>query len=364
MTTGPAMASGMSVSSIHELAAAGATGVPPAARSAFAIDLLDADRIELDERGWAETAPTLRAPREAVERQRIVFVRDRLTGREVVLNPLRSRRVAPSSMAGPSAAPGPCRWCDPDGWHVTQPGRWTEAFGDVAALGGRVLARPNWARQAPASGLAFGDHDMHDLLRLRRDELVGLFDAAEQYIVAARRARPELDHFMVFLNGGARAAASVEHAHLQIVGRPGRHFAYAEDVAARAPADYWQRIQAAHEALGLAAAGDGTTAWASLVPAKERDVTVISRSLVEGAARVHAVLQTLIRHGSNTFSVAAILAPPAVPRFAAWPPVVWRIVDRGDRAVRHADIGCMELFGTPVVATDPFVVAAWLGARR
>ena len=69
---------------------------------------------------------------------------------------------------------------------------------------------------------------------------------------------------------------------------------------------------------------------------------------------------------TNSFSLAAILAPgyptrlAAGDRFAAWPPVVWRLVDRGDRAARHGDIGCMELFGTPVIATDPFAVARWL----
>lgn len=74
----------------------------------------------------------------------------------------------------------------------------------------------------------------------------------------------------------------------------------------------------------------------------------------------------LIRSGSNSFSLVAILAPgypvrlASGGRFAAWPPVVWRLVDRGDRAARHGDIGCMELFGTPVIATDPFAVAGWL----
>jgi hypothetical protein len=40
--------------------------------------------------------------------------------------------------------------------------------------------------------------------------------------------------------------------------------------------------------------------------------------------------------------------------------VVWRLIDRGDERVPHADIGSLELFGTPVVGTDPFQVAAWL----
>lgn len=347
--------------SLLDLAAA---GLPAAAASVFDLELVDADPMAIDALGWQDTAPALRVPRAAVERQRLVFVRDRLSGREAVFNPLRARRVPAHVPAETPSAIG-CRWCDPEGWHVRQRGRWTEAFGDVTALAGRVCARPNWARQSASSGIVFGDERMHDLLRLGRDELVGLFEAAEAYVVAARSARPALDHFMVFMNGGERAAASVEHAHLQVVGRAGRHFAWAEHTAATTPTDYWARMRAAHAALGMVVDGERASAWATLVPTKERDVTIVSRSLRAGAVLVHDVLQALVRRGSNTFSLAAILAPGGSSgAFAGWPPVVWRLVDRGDRAVRHGDIGCMELFGTPVIATDPFTVAGWLQEAR
>ena len=35
-------------------------------------------------------------------------------------------------------------------------------------------------------------------------------------------------------------------------------------------------------------------------------------------------------------------------------PPMARIVDRGDLAHRPSDIGAMELYATPIVATDPF----------
>jgi hypothetical protein len=39
------------------------------------------------------------------------------------------------------------------------------------------------------------------------------------------------------------------------------------------------------------------------------------------------------------------------------PPMV-RIVDRGDPMTRASDIGAMELYGTPIVASDPYEVIA------
>ena len=35
-------------------------------------------------------------------------------------------------------------------------------------------------------------------------------------------------------------------------------------------------------------------------------------------------------------------------------PAVVRIVDRGDLLVRAADVGCMELYASSVVSSDPF----------
>jgi hypothetical protein len=216
------------------------------------------------------------------------------------------------------------------------------------------------------SGIVFGDESMHDLLHLTRADFVALFEAAQAYIAMARAKHPEVDCFLVFMNGGRPSAASVLHPHLQVVGRPGRHFEYAEAIAACGKSDYWQRSAAVHAEIGLSITDGVSTAWATLVPLKDRDVTGISATLKGGAALMHDALTALLQHGTNTFSLAAIVMPSATPvtaRFEGWPSVVWRLIDRGDALAPHADIGCMELFGTSVVTTDPFMVAQWLQGR-
>ncbi|MBD0324451.1 MAG: hypothetical protein ICV72_13850, partial [Aldersonia sp.] len=43
---------------------------------------------------------------------------------------------------------------------------------------------------------------------------------------------------------------------------------------------------------------------------------------------------------------------------AGWegiPPIA-HLVDRGDPLVRSSDIGAMELYGTPIVGSDPFTL--------
>ncbi|CAA9437713.1 MAG: Polyribonucleotide nucleotidyltransferase (polynucleotide phosphorylase), partial [uncultured Rubrobacteraceae bacterium] len=51
--------------------------------------------------------------------------------------------------------------------------------------------------------------------------------------------------------------------------------------------------------------------------------------------------------------------PPLAPADEDWTgfPAVVRIVDRGDPANRTSDIGAMELYAAPVVASDPFRIA-------
>ncbi len=341
-------------------------------REMFGIQRTPAVRLTMNDRGWSETFEAMRAPRELVEDQYFVAVRDLHVGNEAIFNPLRGRRstqpigLNPADLIDQERDAKGCRWCDPLGWSVQQSGLWADEFGEFLSVDGRVCARPNWARQAPISGMAFGDERMHNLLTLSQQDFAALFDAAECYIAKARESRPDARCFIIFLNGGHKSAGTVAHAHLQIVGRADRQFAYAETVVARGPADYWDRMRTVHEELGLAVSHDRCVAWANLAPIKERDISAASPTIHEGAIFMYGILQKLIRQGSSSFSLAAIPSPGYVSgdgsdeRFSKWPPVLWRLVDRGDMRVAHSDIGCMELFGSSVLAADPFLVAQFM----
>jgi hypothetical protein len=321
--------------------------------------------------GWTAASDAMGLPRDAVENQVISIVRDRFTGHEAIINSVRARRkagaggpAAPPSAASPVCAPAHCRWCRQ--WGVRQAELWADEWAQVLSADGRIGTRPNWARQSTVNGLAFGDEKMHHLDSLAESEFVGLFETGERYLTAARGVRPAIRFAVLFLNGGPRSASSVEHAHIQIVAREDRHFAYPELIAARCPIDYWQRLFAAHEQAGLTVREGECAGWVSLAPVKERDFTALSRDVPQGARFMYRIWRDLARQGTRNFSLAAILSPghvagrDAPQRFSRWPNVVWRFVDRGDPAVSHGDIGTMELFGSAVIASDPFTVAGLL----
>lgn len=315
----------------------------------------------------------------AVERivdQEVVIVRDRRLRHETIFNALRGLRGRQT--AGTDAAEAieerlasqGCRWCDLDRWHVRNEGMFSDSFGELR-VGDRFSARANWARLSPFSGIAYGDECAHNLLRLAETDFVSMFEAAERYV---RRAHQDVERprfFVVLMNGGHKSAGSVEHAHLQIAGRSDRHFPFPESIAEVAHTGYWKSVAKVHQAAGLAFPAGQCEGWVSLCPMRDREVTICSPTLRDGAVAVFHVLQALIRQGTNSFSLAAILSPSYVslassdPRFADWPPVVWRLADRGDYGVRHSDVGSLELLTNAwVTSNDPWEVVRWLQESR
>ncbi len=342
-------------------------------RAFFEIVRMDAAGLAMNDRGWTDTQRAMAVSREEVEKQVILALRDRRTGAEAFINPLRGRRpttgTAEDAVAVIEKEREECRWCRPDGWHVSQRGMWVDVFGDVL-MNDRVCARGNWARASPVSGIVYGDETMHNVLTLTQADLASLFAAGEAYVERAAGHDKDLRFFVIFMNAGRKSAASVGHAHLQVVGRPGRHFAYPEAIAA-CGRDYWDGVRRVHvEELGLGRAHGQAIAWPDLVPVKERAITAFSPTIAAGVPLIHSILHALIARGTNSWSLAAILAPRpdsaggVEDRFRSWPGVVWRFVDRGDFRNPPADIGTMELFGTSVVASDPFMVASWLRPGR
>ena len=69
------------------------------------------------------------------------------------------------------------------------------------------------------------------------------------------------------------------------------------------------------------------------------------------------------RLGVRSFNLA-LWRPPLGPQTAGWEefPTMVRLVDRGDPFIRPSDIGAMELYGTPIVGSDPYDVIAALRA--
>ena len=303
---------------------------------------------------------------EVALRQPIMRVMNRWTFEGATFNPLRARR--PISSAG-SASGASVRqriesargddFCDPERRTPA------EVFGRVRV--GQVSAASNVAKaDGWHAALIFDDHDP---LAIDQEGVADLLATAEAWAARIRERDSSVRHLFLGWNCLWRAGASQVHAHAQVTLSAGMAPARVEGWRAAAEryrretgSDYFADLAKAHRALDLAAGIGPVARFASLTPAKEREIVLLAPAdsgLSGIAAPLAQTLQVMITSmGVQAFNVA-IFGPPlgdADERWAGFP-LVARLVDRGDPNLDASDIAAMELFGSSVIASDPFEVA-------
>jgi hypothetical protein len=303
---------------------------------------------------------------EVALRQRIMRVMNRWTFEGATFNPLRARRPISNAGSGPGArvrqriesAHGD-DFCDPERRTPA------EVFGRVRV--GQVSAASNVAKADGWHAVLIFDE--HDPLAIDAQCVADLLATAEAWAARVRERDPSARHLFLDWNCLWRAGASQVHAHAQITLSSGMAPARVEGWRAAAEryrretgGDYFADLAEAHRMLGLAAEIGPVARFASLTPAKEREIVLLAPA-DSGLSGIAATLEQTLRvllddMGVQAFNVA-VFGPPlgdADERWAGFP-MVARLVDRGDANSDASDIAAMELFGSSVIANDPFEVA-------
>lgn len=310
---------------------------------------------------------------EAVRSQRLVKVTNLATLEATLFAPLRGRRPVDDGDAGPGIAAEIAATEGDPFCHPTT-GTPADEFGRIR--GRHVLTGANAAlADVHHAVLVF---DRHDPLEVDAELITDVLATGRAWAERARRDDPEAANYLLIWNCLWRAGGSIVHGHAQALLGRGPHYARLErfrrDAAAYAAAhgaSLPDDIVALHRDLGLAVAHEAEVSiLAHLTPMKEREVLVVGsvdtdeRAPAFAAAVARSLLALRDRFGVRSFNLA-LWRPPLGDdgRASGWEgigPMV-RIVDRGDPGSRASDIGSLELYGTPVVGTDPWEVAAALG---
>ena len=308
---------------------------------------------------------------DAVRDQRLVRVTNRATLESTVFAAMRSRRPIESNGHGPwtdlaaeigGAVPDP--FCDAE---AETP---SDTFGRIR--GRRMMTGAN-AAQADAhhAVIVFDDHDP---LAFDVDLVVDLLETGRAWAERARRDDPAAVHYLLVWNCLWRAGGSIIHGHAQaLLGRlrpPARldRFRRATSWYENATGgDLVADTVDVHRDVALTLGStDRVETLAHLVPTKEREVLVVGRAGMDERDPdfAHAVGRALValrdRAGVRSFNLG--LWRPALDATDDPMPPIARIVDRGDPAIRPSDIGAMELYGTPIVGSDPYDVVEDLRA--
>jgi hypothetical protein len=304
----------------------------------------------------------------AVTEQRIVKVTDRVTLEGTLFNELRASRPLDTGVSLDldreiSATEGD-PFCRPE------EGTPADVFGRVK--GKHATTASNIAKYDGFHGVVVFDD--HNPLHLTPEKVSDYVSVGLEWCGKALEADPEAKYPFLMWNCLWRAGGSIIHGHAQVTATRDAHYPKVERLRRDAAAyrsehgsDYFGDLCRVHEALGLGIpAEDGVRAFASLTPVKEKELVVVGGGPEDPA--LHRTVGGLLRSfvhdlGARAFNVAFYM-PPLADAEEDWSgfPVVVYIVDRGDPANRTSDIGAMELYAAPVVASDPFRVAEVLRA--
>ncbi|MGH2487372.1 MAG: hypothetical protein ACRDHE_15295, partial [Ktedonobacterales bacterium] len=256
-------------------------------------------------------------------------------------------------------------FCDPV--HKTP----EDSFGRVR--GAHIITASNVAKADGWHGV--GVFDRHDPLAIDDALVADALATGAEWAVRAHERDGDARHFFLLWNCLWRAGASLIHGHMQMtlshtMAHSGveRLRAAAERYRGETGGDYFTDLTAAHRALGLTA-DDGVVArFAALTPVKEREIVLsapggepdlraaLARFAGPLARTIHTAMDGM---GVRAFNLVVYGPPLDATDGDEWASFPWfaRFVDRGNPLSPTSDIAGLELYGSSVIAADPFDVA-------
>ncbi len=309
---------------------------------------------------------------EAVRRQRVVKITNRVILEGALFNALRVKRPLESPTFPATPAGGIKQWLDErEGCKFCHPTSVTPAdlFGRVR--GKHCITAANVAKAEGWHAVVIFDE--HHPLRFTAAQVADYVDTAQAWAQTAHRADPAARYPLFLWNCLWRSGASILHGHAQMLLTQDVHYARVEGWRTAAlryrwqyGSDYFADLLAVHHALGLAIPHGTATILPSLTPSKERETLILAPQLdVDLKSALYHVLSTLVvQLGVQSFNLA-LYQPPLSPTAEDWNgfPFLFRILDRGSLQQVTSDVGALEFFAQSVVASDPFRLADALRSK-
>jgi len=300
---------------------------------------------------------------DAVENQRIIKVFNKLTFETAMFNELRAKRPIEAksyesnddvkeelnkSIGGPFCTPLSMTPAD--------------TFGRIK--GKYCVSASNVAKYDGLHGLII--FKKHNPLDFNEKEVQDYFKTAMKWFARANKNNKKAIYPFLLWNCLWRSAASIIHGHFQLVLGEGSHYAEAEyynkirkEYYEKYEQDYFSDFYQVHELIGLGLRRKGLRIFVSIIPRKNKEVSVISDKFDKSfISAIYKVTSCLVKDlGVMSFNLGIILPPLNKDKEWKGFPIIARIVDRGDLSSRTTDIGGMELYArTNVIEADPYKV--------
>ena len=302
---------------------------------------------------------------EAVTKQRIVRVTNKVTCEGTLFNRLRSLRpVEAKSKKSIEAQLQDAKATD----SFRHPYQTTpeDLFGRV--VGKHCVTASNIAKYDGLHGLVIFNN--FNPLQFSREQIIDYIDVGWEWAKRAQARQPQAKYFFFIWNCLWRAGASIHHGHAQVMLTRDSHYAKIEGLRCAAlsyrqnhGSNYFADLFQAHRSVGCAVEKEGVRTLAYLTSFKDNEVVLMAEELnLSLKERIYEVL-TCFRDRLNVtaFNLGLVTPPLAETeeRWEGFPVIAW-LVDRGDLNNSASDIGGIEIFASSVVASDPFELSRQL----
>ena len=301
---------------------------------------------------------------ESLENQRIVNIYNEWTGQGTLYNSLRSRRPGMNIdltekrsklMQIMRNSKKNCDFCSPEDKTPE------DVFGRVK--GTHSITAANIAKYDVWSSLVI--FKKHNPLEFNQEELSDYLETSFKWFETVYNTDKNYKFPFFVWNCLPRAGASLVHGHSQILMTKDRSYARVESVKRASleykndtKGDYLNDLYTVHKSLGLSYQLGDVRLFASITPVKEKEIIIISPGPLSKLDQTKNVIYNTLRCFIDVLGVESFnmsIACPPMDENDTFPYII-RIVDRGDISKSTADMGGMELYGSTVVAEDPYNV--------
>ncbi|MCC7550608.1 MAG: hypothetical protein KO316_03775 [Methanobacterium sp.] len=299
-----------------------------------------------------------------INNQKIIKVYNKWTGEGSLFNSLRAQRPGISSMDQEKEkkyihqlvqeSEEKCDFCHPEEYTPE------DVFGRIR--GNYSITAANVAKYDVWSSLVI--FNQHNPLNFGLKEFSDYLDTGFAWFEAVNNHSPQFRFPFFIWNCLSRAGASQVHGHSQIL--------MSKDPYARVETqqkafklykletgdDYFHDLCLAHDSLGLSENKKDFCFFASITPVKEKEMVVITHTKPSTDENVKKTIFKILRcfiDFLGVYSFNLSISCPPIDNEDEFPYLI-KIVDRGSLLKPTGDIGGMELYGSSVVADDPYNV--------
>lgn len=299
-----------------------------------------------------------------IEHQKIIKITNKWTGESTLFNSLRADRPGirgkdvekekNSILKLIKQSKKGCDFCQPDKYTPE------DVFGRIR--GKHSITAANLAKYDIWSSLVI--FDKHNPLEFNLEELSDYLETGISWFREVNNYNHHCRFPFFIWNCLPRSGASQIHGHCQIMMSKDPYSKVEtlrqtyQRYKRETGDDYFLDLQLVLGSLELSGSHGDIFFFASITPIKEKEVFIISRKNPSKDTKAKETIFKILRcfidiMGVSSFNLS--ISSPPMDNEKEFPYII-RIVDRGSLLKSTTDIGGMELYGSSVVAEDPYNV--------